>query len=76
MPKYKRVKNVPGVAKEDSYRSERAKIQAIDFQRAWLEARNLDPTLPPNPPKDASEETQKAIINLARKILLLSLEWS
>jgi hypothetical protein len=55
--------------------TERDRIRQIEFPRAWLEARDLDPGLPECPP-EMPDAAKRAIILLARRVLTLELEWS
>ena len=71
----KRVKNVSGVALS-SHDQELEKIRQIEFPRAWLEAREVDPRLPEAPPEGIPEEAKRAITLLVRRVLQLELEWS
>jgi len=71
----RRVKNVTGQP-VSSHDREQAAINAMDFKRAWAEARMYDSTLPPNPPKNLPEEAQRAILLLAKRVLKLESEWS
>jgi hypothetical protein len=71
----RRVKSVQ-VTPVSSHSQELDKIRAIEFPRAWLEARMYDPSLPEAPPDGLPEEVKRAIILLARRVLTLESEWS
>jgi hypothetical protein len=71
----KKVKNVSGVP-VSSHDQEVEKIRQIGFPRAWLEARERDPSLPEAPPEGIPEEAKKVITHLVRRVLQLELEWS
>jgi hypothetical protein len=71
----RRVRDVSGQP-VSSHGTELDKIRAIEFPRAWLEARDLDPSLPEAPPDGLPEETKRAITLLAQKVLTLESEWS
>jgi hypothetical protein len=71
----RRVKNVSGAPVSFKDREAKA-IAAIEFPRAWQEARMYDSSLPPNPPKNLPEEAQRAILILAKRVLKLESEWS
>jgi hypothetical protein len=72
----RRVKDVSGPSVISSHDRDLYSIAAIEFPRAWLEARIWDPTLPVNPPKNLPEEAKQAITVMARRILKLESEWS
>lgn len=71
----RRVKNVSGTPISSHDREAKA-IAAIDFKRAWAEARMQDSTLSPTHPKNLPEEVERAITLLARRVLKLESEWS
>lgn len=71
----RRVKDVSGQP-VSSHNRELAAINAIDFQRAWHEARMYDSNIPVNPPRDTPEVVKLAITVLARRVLKLESEWS
>jgi hypothetical protein len=70
-----RVKNVSGTP-VSSHNQELDKIRAIEFPRAWLEARILVPDLPEAPPDGMPEEAKRVITRLVQKVLQLEMEWS
>jgi hypothetical protein len=79
----RRVKNVSGTpvssdaqARSAEYQARYGSIGSIEFPRAWLEARDLDPKLPEAPPGGIPDEAKRAIILLARRVLTLESEWS
>ena len=71
----RRVKDVSGQP-VSSHGTELDKIRAIEFPRAWLEARMHDPSLPEAPPEGIPNEAKRAITKLVQKVLQLEPEWS
>jgi hypothetical protein len=69
------VKDVSGTP-VSSLDREQAAINAIDFKRAWAEARVYDSSLPVNPPENLPEAVERAILLLAKRVLKLESEWS
>jgi hypothetical protein len=72
MSRSRRTKDVSGTV-ISSYDRE---SKAIDFPRAWAEAREYDSSLSPSPPKDLPDEVQRVIILLTKRVLKLESEWS
>jgi hypothetical protein len=80
----RRVKNMAGhpapssdaLARSAEYQARYGSLDSIEFPRAWLEARDLDPKLPEAPPEGIPEEAKRAITLLARRVLKLESEWS
>ena len=71
----RRIKGVSGQP-VSSHGTKLDKIRAIEFPRAWLEARMYDPSLPEAPPGGLPDEVKRAIILLVRRVLTLESEWS
>jgi hypothetical protein len=76
MSKASRNKRVVLVVTPSAHDKDLEKIRQIEFQQAWLEARERDPSLPEAPPEGIPEEAKRVITHLVRRVLQLELEWS
>lgn len=63
-------------ARSAEYQARYGSIGGIEFPRAWLEARDLDHSLPEAPPDNLPDEAKRAITLLVRRVLTLESEWS
>ena len=63
-------------AKTDGRQTCYEHINKIGFEEAWKIAADMDPGLPPELVEAIPDEARRAVITLAREVLVLRYEWS